>query len=240
MLPFPYEPHPVVPAELLKTLAGYDTPTICNALELLDANRKNHGYTKGNFTVGRPDLPPLIGYARTAEIRSLSPFEPDEKLEMAMGFYEYVAFRSLPTVVAVQDLDHESAVGANWGEVHTRLFKRLGAVGTVTNGAIRDLDCNHPRYQLLGARTSPSHRNVRFVAFAREVDIFGMSVRHGDLIHMDRHGAVRFPAALAEKLPKAVDAVTQRENLLFDVIDGEDFSLGNLRKAFLQGRNVKI
>ena len=229
-----------LPPSLLAELAKHDTPTICNSLEIMDPSRRGFGYTKGSFVVGLPALPPVVGYARTAEIRAASPFDPAEKLAIAMEMYEYVQSGAQPSIVAMQDLDYESGVGANWGEIHTQLFHRLGALGTVTNGAIRDLHANHPGYQLLGSRVSPSHRHVRVVSIAREVDVCGMCVKDGDIIHMDQHGAVCFPPAMAHGLPEAIAVMVGRERLLLDVINSENFSLDAVRGAMLKGRDIQL
>ena len=60
-----------LPASLLEALGRYDTPTICNAMEIVAPERRLIGYTTKPLVCPFPDLPPMVGYARTVTIRSV-------------------------------------------------------------------------------------------------------------------------------------------------------------------------
>ncbi len=140
-------------------LAEWDTPTICNALEVIDPAARLSGYTIQAFTCLRPEQKPMVGFARTATIRaSVRAAVPAEEAQaMRLRYYEYVDRGPKPSVVVIQDLDTHPGTGAFWGEVNTAIHKGLGALGVVTNGSIRDLDASAPGFQALAGQVCPSH-----------------------------------------------------------------------------------
>ena len=119
--------------EDLNTLAGWDTPTICNALEITNPERRGWGFTVAPFALLDPDLPPIVGFARTAKIRAGSPDLSDRAkgMEARFPYYEYVATAPGPTVLVIEDVDPHPGIGACWGEVHTAVHKGLGVHGPV-------------------------------------------------------------------------------------------------------------
>jgi len=142
-----------------------------------------------------------------------------------------VADAEFPTVVVLQDLDDRPGYGAWWGEVHSTVHKALGALGCVTNGSFRDCDMLAPGFQIIGGRVGPSHAHVHMVDFGKPVNIFGMNVAHGDVVHADFHGAVVVPADAVRKLPDAIALVGRREKVILDVCASPDFSPAKLRAA---------
>ena len=145
--------------DYFEQLKAFDTPTICNALEIVAPARRGHGFTVKPFTVLDPSLAPIVGVARTARIRAAAPDASGANLRAA--YYEYVAKADLPTIVVIEDLDPEPGVGAFWGEVNTAIHKGLGARGVVTNGSFRDLPDSAPGFQVLGGKVGPSHAHHR-------------------------------------------------------------------------------
>ena len=194
----------MIDAALLEKLKTYDTPTICNALEIVDPARRLTGFTVKPLVCPFPTLAPIVGYAKTATSRSTHAHELDGKQarEQRIAYYEYIASKPAPGIVIIQDLDgHEVGFGAFWGEVMSAVHKGLGCLGVVTDGSIRDIDQWAPGFQALAGSIVPSHAHVHLADFGKEVRVAGMLVRSGDLVHADRHGAVTIPAALADKNP---------------------------------------
>jgi regulator of RNase E activity RraA len=219
----------------LDAIAAFDTPTMCNALERLDPKLQAGGYTTEPFVCGFPDQRPVVGYARTAAIRSASPLglSAAEQRVLRDDYYRYVDTGPRPSIVVIQDLDGAQAgYGAFWGEVQSAIHVGLGALALVTNGSVRDLDQWAPGFQFLAARLAPSHAYARPVAFGSEVMVFGLRVRHGDLIHADRHGAVVVPAALARAVPEAARAVADREARILAVARGKGCTAEKLVGVF--------
>ena len=224
----------------LDILRRFDTPTICNALELVVPARRGRGFTLRPFTAADPALPPLCGLARTGQIRAAAPSgrTREQDREARVGWYEYVAEADLPTVVVLEDLDETPGVGAFWGEVNSKVHKGLGAQGCVTSGSFRDLDMLAPGFQIIGAMINPSHAHVHMVGFGREVTVHGMSCAHDDVVHADRHGAVVIPAEAVRALPAAIDLVSRREKVILDMCKRDDFDIGKLREALARSDEI--
>ena len=224
--------HETIGEDLLATLARFDTPTICNALEIAAPGRpRSTGYTRETLVAADPTLPPMVGYARTAMIRGVVGLSADEKRRKSLEYYEYTAQGPGPTIVVVQDADAQPGAAAWWGEVHTALHKGLGSLGAITNGAIRDLDQCAEGFNLMGGSITPSHSYVHVADVGCEVDIFGMVVKHGSLVHADKHGAVVIPLDTAPLLPEAIETIVQREAVILEAIRAPGFDIDTLRTA---------
>ncbi|MGI4794401.1 MAG: RraA family protein [Janthinobacterium lividum] len=220
--------HPFT-AEDLEILKQWDTPTICNGLELIVPDRRAIGFTTEQMQAADRTLKPIVGLARVGYVRAKE--APRSTVADRMAWYDYVAQADLPTVVVLQDLDATPGYGAWWGEVNSAIHKALGALGCVTNGSFRDCDMLAPGFQIVGGRIGPSHAHIHIVDFAKPVDIFGMHAVHDDVIHADFHGAVVIPAHAVKQLPAAIDLVARREKVILDVVNGPDFTPAKLREA---------
>ena len=232
--------EPSLTQDDLDALARFDTPTICNALELVAPERRALGFTSAPLVCADPALPPIVGYARTAMIRAAEPPVQTAEAVRALRteYYEYVAAGPGPTVAVVQDLDARPGFGAFWGEVQTNIHKGLGCLGGITNGSIRDLPDLAPGFQLLAGEVGPSHAHVHLVSIRPRVDIHGMTVQDGDLVHADRHGAVVIPPAAAKALPAAVDLVARREKVILDACKAPDFDIERLKRAMADSAEI--
>ena len=218
----------------LEALTAWDTPTICNALEIVAPERRATGFTTRHLHCPFPALKPIIGYARTALIRSKHVPTRDKAAMRAQrtAYYEYVAAGPRPTVSVIQDIDGPDAgFGAFWGEVQTNIHKGLGCLGLVTDGCIRDLDMVAEGFQMLAASYAPSHAHVHLVDFGSQVQVASMIVSSDDLIHADRHGAVVVPADVVTKIPAAIDLLTRREKVILDAAKSPGFDIEMLKKA---------
>ena len=232
-------PNNLTGADLQK-LMEWDTPTICNGLEHLSAEYRVKSFTVEQMQCFDPNLPPIVGYARTAMIRSMSPPEgsPVDIRNMRANYYETIAAAPGPSISVIQDLDPTPGFGAFWGEVNTAIHKGLGCLGVVTNGSFRDLDACAPGFQLLGGKVAPSHAWVHLVAIECEVNIFGMAVKPNDIIHADRHGAVVVPEKCVKELPGAIDLLTRREAVILQVARSPDFNVEILKKAMVDSAEI--
>ena len=220
--------YPFTAADL-DVLRGWDTPTICNGLELIVPERRAIGFTTEPMVAADRALKPIVGLARVGTIAARA--KPAGAVADRLDWYDYVADAGLPTVVVLQDRDDPPGFGAWWGEVHSTVHKALGAQGCVTNGSFRDLDMLAPGFQIVGGRIGPSHAWVHMTAFGQPVTVFGMAVAHDDVIHADFHGAVVIPAEAVRKLPDAIALVSRREKVILDVCAAPDFSPAKLRAA---------
>ncbi|MCG7362654.1 RraA family protein [Roseomonas sp. ACRSG] len=231
--------HPFTASDL-EALRAWDTPTICNALELVVPERRGHGFTIRPMVAADVTLKPICGLARTGTLRAAAPSGRPAAEDHAIrtGWYEYVADSAMPTIVVLQDLDDTPGTGAFWGEVHTAVHKALGAQGCVTNGSFRDLDMLAPEFQIIGGVVNPSHAYVHMVAYGQDVSIHGMACAHDAVVHADRHGAVVIPHEAVTKLPAAIDLCTRREKVILDLCASPDFSVARLKQALQQSREI--
>lgn len=220
--------------DLLEQLGRYDTPTICNALEVLEPARRLVGFTTKPLVAPFPDLPPMVGYARTASIRSTHAPELDAKQARAqrIDYYEYVSSGAAPRIVVIQDLDGaDSGFGAFWGEVQSTVHKALGCAGVITDGCIRDIPQWAPGLNVLAASVMPSHAHVHLADFGKQVRVAGMVVRSDDLVHADRHGAVVIPRELAPRVPAACELMARKEAVILELARRPGFNVAKLREA---------
>jgi len=192
-------------------LRSIDTPTVCNLIEIVAPERRGAGYTAVHLHCPFPDLPPMVGFAKTVTIRARDPVSGPSYMQKRMDYLDYVAAEPRPSVVLIQDLDEPAGYGAFWGEVQTNVHKALGCLGTVTNGSIRDIPVVAPDFQMLAGSFAPSHAYVHVVAFGIAVKIHGMDANSGDLIHADRHGAVVVPADKIDAMQRALDGLMKQE-----------------------------
>ena len=231
--------YPFTAADL-EALRAYDTPTICNALELVAPERRGHGYTLRPLVAADPALKPICGLARTGTIRAAAPSgrPAAEDHAVRVGWYEYVAASAMPSVVVLQDLDDTPGYGAFWGEVHSAVHQALGAQGCVTNGSFRDIDALAPGFQILGGVVNPSHAYVHMVGYGQEVAVHGMACRHDAVVHADRHGAVVIPHAAVRPLLPAIELGARREKVILDLCRSDRFSVAALKEALSRSQEI--
>ncbi len=229
-----------LPDDLLTRLRGFDTPTICNALEVARPECRGQGFTTRPLVCLRPKMPPIVGYARTATIRAERPSAtpPDEVRQRRLDYYAYVDDGPKPAVIVIQDLDSAPGFGSFWGEVNSHVHRGLGALGVVTNGSIRDLNDNADGFQMLAGQVGPSHAYVRIEEFARPVEVVGMSVRSGDLIHADQHGAVVIPEDVAAELPAIVERIVRKETVIIEASKRPGFGFDDLARAMRDSEDI--
>ena len=181
-------------SELLK-LKRWNTPTLYNGWEQIT----KHDITKDIFNTEEltdfmPQMGPMIGYAITVVFEP-SKKEHVEKNKNAWSQYrEYVASIAGPKIVIVQDLDKPNVIGSFWGEVNSNIHKALGCVGTITDGAIRDVDeMTNAGFKAIAKRFCIGHAYSIPVRWNCEVEVFGCKIKPNQLVHADKHGIFAIP-----------------------------------------------
>ena len=223
-------------AEDLDALRAWDTPTICNGLEIVAPERRAVGFTVEPVVVVDRKLPPIVGLARTGVIRAKE--RPRGPIPPREDWYDYVAAGDLQTIAVIQDVDDRPGFGAFWGEVQTTVHAALGVAGCVTNGSFRDIDMLAPGFQIVGGRLGPSHAHVHMIQMKCDVNISGMLVGHDDVIHADVHGAVVIPAGAVRALPKAIDLIARREKVVLDRARAPGFNALAMRDALRESGEI--
>jgi regulator of RNase E activity RraA len=204
----------VSPAQF-EFLRSIDTPTVCNLLEVVAPERRGHGYTVRHLHCPFPDLPPMVGFAKTVtfKARDKVPLGEAGYMQKRLDYLDYVASAPQPAVMVMHDLDgpEHAGFGAFWGEVQSNVHKALGALGVVTDGSIRDIPMIAEGFQMLAAMIVPSHAYVHVVGYGIEVNVAGMATKSGDLIHADRHGAVVVPLDTIDAMQAAAEKLAATE-----------------------------
>ena len=217
----------------VEMLTGIDTPTVCNLVEMIVPGRRGHGFTFQHLHCVFPSMRPVVGYARTATMRArvAGARTLEQSMDFRDAYIDHVAHGAEPKISVVQDLDEHPGYGSLWGEVFTAVHKALGVRGVVTNGSVRDLDMIPEDFQLLAGLIAPSRAHVHMCDFGGEVNVHGMTVNDGDLVHADRHGAVVIPHEAVEEMPKALDLMGRKEKLVLDAARRPDCTPEALKAA---------
>ena len=228
------------PADL-EALREFDTPTICNALELVVPARRAMGFNRRPLFAAFPQMRPVVAFARTAIIRAREPHPRgrEQATQMRLGYYQHIAEEPLPSIAVIQDIDApDTGFGAFWGEVQTNVHKGLGCAGVVTDGSVRDLDAMAPGFFVLAGSIMPSHAHVHLVDYGGTISVAGMLVSPNDVIHADRHGAVVIPPEAVKEIPAAVALIARREKVIIDASKSPGFSVARLRQAFAEQEDI--
>jgi len=229
----------ILSSELIAALVAIDTPTICNAIEIVEGRRASAGFTRMPVVAAFPALPPILGFARTATIAAAAPtvLPPAEQKAMRIAYYQQLESDE-PVIAVIEDTDDRPGIGAMWGEVNSAIHKGLGVRGGLTNGSIRDLDMLADGFQLLAGSVGPSHAHVRVTAVGVPVTVFGLQVRPGDLIHADKHGAVVIPPGMARELPGAVGLNQRQEAPILAAARSPGFTVAKLMAAWGEAEDI--
>ena len=202
----------------LQLLRKYDTPTVCNVIELFDVRPRTAGYMDGRIQACFPKMAPMVGYASTATFRSAF---PPRSGDVYSGLTEQVAsFAELPgpAVVVFQDLDSPS-VSATFGEVMCSTYKGFGAAGLITSGTGRDLlQVEQLGFPCFTNGTICAHGYCHIVQVHVPVHVGGVTVQPGDLLHGDRNGVTTIPNEVASAVAHACKELMDAESVVLDYL----------------------
>ena len=206
-------------------LQAADSPTVSNAIEELGVRGHLEGFAGSRVRCMFPELGVTLGYAVTAQIDTTGP-GPIEVGRGMREFAELLAAAPKPAIVVVQDVGPHKARAAMFGDYAATLYRAIGAVAFVTDGAIRDVDqLREMRFACFAAGTSVSHGNPRRITMDIPIEIDGMVVEPGDLIHGDVNGLLNVPLAAAADLPAQVEQVRADERAAMDALIGPNASV---------------
>ncbi|OYW58579.1 MAG: acyl transferase [Rhodobacterales bacterium 12-65-15] len=209
---------------LLALLRSVDTPTVCNAIEVVQGKRGFAAFTRGTMISTEPGKT-IVGHAVTAQIAALAPpTEPPATIRARrMAYYRAMHDAPKPSVAVIEDVDFPQCIGAFWGEVNTTIHKGFGMSGALTNGVVRDLGDLAPGFPVVAGSVGPSHGFVHVRSLGEPVTVFGLRVASGDLVHADRHGAVVIPPDVVPDLAAAIARMQANERLVLDPARRPDF-----------------
>ncbi len=212
-MPF-YELSP----KTLERLRRFDTPTIANVIELFAIRPRNTGYMDARIRALFPELPPVVGCASTATMRTA--FPPGEKTAYAGLEDQIRRFQELPgpPLVVFQDLD-DPPVAATFGEIMCASYQAFGAVGIITSGAARDVEqVRRLRFPAFAAGLICAHAYTHIVSVHEPVRVGGLAVWPGDWLHADANGVTSIPGEIAEQVADAAEEYVAAEAVILDYL----------------------
>ena len=216
--------------ELIEILKGIDTPTVSNAIELLNVRRRSENFAPVDIRCLFPELGPMVGYAVTAQVETITQMEPLDP-KQTMKLYEAIDASPKPAVVVFQEIGGFPQMAAHCGEVMATVMKNFGSIGLVTDCAVRDLnECRALGFHYFARGAVASHGYCRIASVGRPVQVLGMTVRPGDLLHGDLNGLVEIPREHASSIPELVQKVRTGEQSLMDEVRAGGFTLEKLRQ----------
>jgi len=218
-------------AEQFAILQRLDACTLANAIETFGRRLRNEGFTDRSIHCLFPSLPPMLGYAATVKVRGSAPGTAGDYSDRT-DWWDYILTLPAPRVVVVQDVGTRIGLGSLLGAVHVNILRALGCVGGVTNGSVRDLPAaQRLGFPLFAGGASVSHAYIHIVEFGSPVEVGGLQVRSGELIHGDLHGVQSIPLEIAARIPRAAAEIVAREQALISLCQSKEFSLERLRAA---------
>ena len=219
-----------ITADVLEKLRSFDTPTICNLVELFEVRPRHTGYMDARITACFPEMPPLVGFAATATYRSSA---PPREVDSYGGLGEQVerfADLSGPPIVVFQDLD-DPPVAATFGEVMCTAYQTFGAVGLITSGAGRDLEqVREIGFPVFTNGTICAHAYSHILHVHVPIYVGGLAIYPDDLLHGDLNGVTTIPNEIAAELAEIGDEFVAAEKIILDALHSETPSL----KAYLE------
>lgn len=215
-------------------LRQLDTGTALNAVEKFEIRLRNEGFVSKAAQCRFPHLPPMLGYAATARVRtSMAPMRGCCYYDR-MDWWTYVTSIPEPRVMVLQDCDHSEGFAALVGEIHATIAQALRCAGCVTNGAVRDLNAVEAmNFPLFASHIAVSHAYAHIADFGNPVEIGGLTFESGDLVHGDRNGIHIIPLEIAAEVPDVAHRIQEREAELIRFCRSDNFSLDGLSE-FLQ------
>ncbi|MEO2018530.1 MAG: RraA family protein [Fuerstiella sp.] len=225
---------PDISRETISALQQFDTPTVCNVIELFNVRPRSSGYMNKTITACFPELPPMVGFASTATFRALSPPRDGDVYSSIDRQLEGLADIAGPPVIVFQDLDEPSAA-ATFGEVMCTTYQAFGCSGLLTSGTGRDLDqVQALRFPAFTAGTCCSHGSCHILSVNVPVVVGGITVYPADLLHGDCNGVTTIPIEIANEIPDVCADFMEAEKFVLDYVRSQEPTPAGFTKARLE------
>lgn len=219
-------------AEQLAGLQRHDTCTVSNAIETFNVRLRNEGFCDSSIRCLTGCGAPLVGYAVTLRIRCADPSKDGHPYVDRTEWWSCLNDMPGPRIVVIEDMDVHPGTGSFIGEVHAAILAALGCAGAITNGAVRDLPAlTKAGFHTFAGSVAVSHAYSHIIEFGKPVEIGGLAIQPGDLLHADEHGVLTIPHAIAAQIPTAADAIVARERKVLDLCRQGNVTVADLRDA---------
>lgn len=224
-------PDAVLNQKDLSSLRELDTCSVSNAIETFEVRLRNAGFADSSVRCMFEDLPPMVGYAATAKLRSEDPPVDRRSLSDRSEWWKSILDVPAPRIVVLEDMDNPPGRGAFIGDVHAAILRALGCIGVVTNGAVRELPrIREMDFHLFAGNVAVSHAYAHIFHFDSMVKVGGLEIHPGDLLHADRHGVLNVPHQVATQVPEVAARLRDRENKLIALCRAGEIPLDKLRE----------
>jgi len=220
-------------SDIINELKKFDTPTVSNAIESFKLRDRTEGYAAMNLRCLSPELNPMVGYAVTCTVDGTTPGTPT--IGKRLEFLELLNNMPKPSVVVFQTIGPEPLKTCVAGDMICLAYSKLGAVGLVSDGAIRDLSGirkNTPDFNIFAQGMVASHGNLTKIEINIPVNIGGMQINPGDLLHGDENGIIKIPTEIAKSVVKQSQIVREEESKIFETLHQKSLSLEELKDEF--------
>jgi len=221
----------LVSNDVLQALQQIPTCVVSNAIETFEVRLRNAGFADASIRCMVGGLPPLVGYAATAHLRSGEPPMSKRIYQDRADWWKSILEIPEPRVVVLEDMDQPPGVGAHLGDMHASILQALGCAGFVTNGAVREL----PRLKAMGfqafaGNVAVSHAYAHIFDLGKPVKVGGLEIKPGDLLHGDEHGILTIPNEIAPDIPMVAAKLQEMEQAVIDYCRSREFSVDGLSK----------
>ena len=220
--------------EQLQELQSIDSGTVANAIERFKVRDVVEGYVGMDIRCQFPDLGVMVGYAVTAVVDGTSPGRPPPPGEGHMRLFEALQAAPKPAVVVLEDRSPRTSHSCLFGDVFSSIAHRLGAVGVVTNGGVRDLEGIRPLgFHVFTGGLVVAHGSYTVLEVNVPVTLSGVAIQPGELLHGDANGVITVPSEIADRVYEQSLKVHEAETSVRDFAQSPDFSLEKLRSKLL-------
>lgn len=215
----------------LKSLREIDTPTLANAIEAFNVRSNTDGFMGWEIRCMFPEFGVMAGYAVTATLDTTTPGRAQDR-EVRFGFFEAIERSPKPAVLVLKGIGARPHHGCHFGDGLANTTRRLGAIGVVTDGGVRDVETvRQLGFHYFAPGMVPAHGNFGFHEAQVPVEISGVIVSPGDLIHADVNGVVTIPLEVASQVIEEARRVQERETTHMAWVNSADFSIDALRRS---------
>jgi len=212
---------------VLDGLREFDTATVFNAL-VRKFGLPNEEYMSHEIRCLLPELGSVVGYAVTAEVTTN---DPDSPALVWADYYAHIEQRQGPMITVMKDVDSRPGRGASFGDGMATLHQRLGVVGALVEGTIRDLaGIRKVGLPIWAWGTVPGHGVFNLTRFNQPVTVGQLRIRPGDLLMADGDGCVRIPNEHAEEILRLAGEIRAWEAGIFAFYRSPDFTVQKMRE----------
>lgn len=217
---------------LIQQLADFDTALIANTVGHIDPTPVHEWYMGGSIVSLTPTIGPTVGVAMTVDIDSSSPGNRPEPADVYYDLLKAIQKSPDPVVLIIKAVgsrpDHECVLGDGMA----KMLHSVGCVGVVTDGGVRDIEgiLTVPFGVYARGRTI-HHCHVRYTRFNHPVEIGGITVSPGEVIHANVGGVIKVPATALARLPKAAGEMRAFEHAAHCIFRQTSLSVDEKRRA---------